>query len=116
MADHLKINEHLTKASHDEAIRETFIGQAHIAGTGPAGTTCRECTYWYVMRAVDLSKEKRPAHPGYFGPKHKAHPLEVKKARCNRPILNKAKKLIPHHAKSCRLFEPEEHPLPARKS
>lgn len=56
-----------------------------------------------------------PADPGYFGKKHNLTPLGLKKAKCNRPIMNKANRLIPHGAKACRLFEPAEHPLPARR-
>lgn len=46
MAAHLSITPHLTAADFDCPISNTFLGQAHIAGTGPQGTTCRECKLW----------------------------------------------------------------------
>lgn len=117
MGEHLLFGENLTKHPHDNAIRETFLGQAHIAGTGPAGTTCRECVFWRKFgkrrtpsgEVVEYVKE-----PAYFGAKHAKTPCELKKQYCTRPILNKAKRMIPHTAKSCRLFEASENP-PAPK-
>ncbi|WP_246591060.1 hypothetical protein [Aminobacter anthyllidis] len=53
--------------------------------------------------------------PAYFGKRHKDAPGELKKQRCTRPILNKANRLIPHHAKSCRLFEQNEQAPVAKK-
>lgn len=113
-------SEHLTEAHFDSPIRQTFLGQAHIAGTGPAGATCRECVFWHCWKSQRKNPDgsprpSRPVPPGYFGKRHEKTPLELKKAYCNRPIANKAKRLIPHHAKACRLFEPEEFPLPAKR-
>lgn len=33
--EHLLFSEHMTAAPYDGPLRETFLGQAHIAGTGP---------------------------------------------------------------------------------
>jgi len=55
-----------------------------------------------------------PRHPGYYGPTHDKTPLEAKKAKCNRPILNKANRLIPHHALACRMFVQDDNHLPAK--
>jgi len=116
--EHLLFGKNLTEAQFDTQIRETFLGQAHIAGTGPTGTTCRECVYW---RKVGRRRDKpggavveyvKPAE--YFGKKHKTAPLALKKQYCTKPILNKAKRMILHSAKSCRLFEPSDNP-PAEK-
>lgn len=118
MAQHLLFSEHMTAKEVHRPIAETFLGQAHIAGTGPEGKTCRECRFWHAWKwrkLVGGGKELIAADPGYFGKKHKLQPLGLKKAKCNRPILNKANRLIPHGAKACRLFEPAEHPLPARR-
>jgi hypothetical protein len=60
--------------------------------------------------------ERYAVPPGYFGAKHKTSPLEIKKAKCCRPIANKANRLIPHCAKACRLFEPADTVLPEKKS
>lgn len=117
--EHLLFGRHMTEAQFDTPIRETYLGQAHIAGTGPQGTTCRECVYW---RKIGRRREKaggpiveyiKPAE--YFGKKHETQALEIKKQYCTRPILNKAKRMIPHAAKSCRLFEPSSNPPPARR-
>lgn len=49
MPDHLEFGRFLTTSETDHAIRRTFLGQAHIAGTGPAGKTCRECAFFGNM-------------------------------------------------------------------
>ena len=119
MAQHLLFSEHLTAKEVHRQIAETYLGQAHIAGTGPEGKTCRECIFWHVWKSRKLAGggiEKVPADPGNFGPRHAKTPCELKKARCNRPILNKANRLIPHSAKACRLFEAAEHVLPAKSA
>lgn len=113
--EHLLFSEHLTSADFDHPIRDTYLGQAHIAGTGPVGKTCRECIHWHQWKFSKAADEFIPAPPGYFSKRHKVHPLEPKKAYCNRPMLNKPKRLIPHTAKACRLFEASEKPMPASK-
>lgn len=117
MGEHLLFSEHLTGAKFDSPIRQTFLGQAHIAGTGPQDKTCRECVFWRTIGhrkegGVWVEYEKAPA---YFGKTHKATPCELKKQRCTRPILNKAKRQIPHYAPSCRLFEQRDESPPAKK-
>lgn len=117
MGEHLLFSEHLTEAKCDSPIRDTFLGQAHIAGTGPKGRTCRECIWWRLIgkrRQAGGGIVEFVKAPAYFGKRHKDAPGELKKQRCTRPILNKANRLIPHHAKSCRLFEASEH-APAAK-
>lgn len=106
--EHLLFSEHMTEATFDSPIRQTFLGQAHIAGTGPEGTTCRECVWWQLIghrRVAGGGHEEVTKPAAYFGKRHKQTPCELKKQRCTKPILNKANRLIPHHAKSCRLFE-----------
>lgn len=118
MAEHLLFSEHMTAKDVHQPIADTFLGQAHIAGTGTEGRTCRECRFWHGWKLRKLlggGVERVPADPGYFGKKHALTPLGLKKAKCNRPILNKANRQIPHHAKACRLFEATEHPLPVRR-
>lgn len=111
MAEHLLFSEGMKATPAHAAIAATFLGQAHIAGTGPQGATCRECTFWCLIKhrkVADGVYEQYTVPPGYFGKKHKTNPSELKKARCTRPILNKANRLIPHHASACRLFELNE--------
>lgn len=114
--DHIENAKGLTSAPHDAAIRATFLGQAHIAGTGPAGKTCRECIFWHAWTRVKVgqSYESQPAPPSHFSFKHDKHPGELKRARCNFPIANKAKRAIPHHANACRKFEASDAPPPAK--
>lgn len=115
MGTHLLFSEHLTPAPYDGPIRETFLGQAHIAGTGPESRTCRECVFWHQWKFCKSKDDYVPCDPGFNGKRHATAPLEPKKAYCNRPILNKAKRLIPHTARACRLFEEAEKPVPARR-
>jgi len=119
MADHLLFSEHMTAKEVHKPIAETYLGQAHIAGTGPEGKTCRECVFWCLKRFRKNpfgGYDEHMIQPGYFSKNHKLHPLEIKKAKCTRPIMNKANRLIPHSAKACRLFEPSDNPSPAKKS
>lgn len=101
MAELLKITPHLTPAAFDSAFAETYLGQAHIAGSGPAGTTCRECRYWYVI------KQGEPTCPGFY-----AATGLLKPGKCHYPMPHKANRLFPHFAKTCRLFTPTENPYP----
>ncbi|WP_421930069.1 hypothetical protein [Nitratireductor rhodophyticola] len=114
--ERLRLSEHMTAAKFDEQVRGTFVGQAHFAGTGPKGKTCRECLHWHKVKRVRIQGTDRfideAAPPGYFSDKHPEKPGELKKARCNRPIMNKAKRQIPHFAMACRLFEPNDNPPP----
>lgn len=114
MPDHIEVTPHLHDAGFEEAIKATFLGQAHIAGTGPKGKTCRECSLWFIMRRPEPEAPPQPAPPGYFGKKSQT-PLELKRARCNQPIPHKANRRVPHHAKACRFFDQAENPPAERK-
>ncbi|NML93763.1 hypothetical protein [Novosphingobium olei] len=102
MADHLEFGAGLTKADYDQPFRDTFLGQAHIAGTGPAGATCRECKFWRVMG------RDGPAIPGHYSRTNKDKAGQLKKAKCIFPIPHKANRMFPHSAKACRMFEQSE--------
>ncbi|UWF67345.1 hypothetical protein [Brucella sp. 1315] len=52
MAEHFNISPHMTAADFDCQVRNTYLGQAHIAGTGPDGTTCRQCRHWGKTKFV----------------------------------------------------------------
>lgn len=115
---HLLFSEHMTSAPYDGPLRETYLGQAHIAGTGPEGTTCRQCKHWCrtaFKKMADGSYQEYVRPAAYFGKRHSETPDALKKQHCTRPILNKAKRLIPHDAKSCRLFEPSDNPPSVRR-
>ena len=119
MSDHLVFSKGMKKAPEHDGVAQTFLGQAHIAGTGPEGRTCRECAFWHHWTRVVDEQTKIidyvPRKVGYYSAKHPERPLELKKGHCNRPILNKAVRLVPHYAQACRLFEPCEQPQPIMK-
>lgn len=100
--------EHLTMPEHVALLRDTALGQAHIAGTGPEGKTCRECAKWFnVNRAGDRVDHMYTA-PG-------EDLVEVRPALCHHPIANKAYRRVPHDAKACRFFKQEDEPPVARR-
>ena len=87
-------------------IMETYKGQAHIAGTGPEGTTCRECAHWGT---------DRPQRYRHFGHrKNCLTPGELKEGQCHRGKAGQIYQLLPHDAKSCLWFEPAKNPPAAR--
>jgi hypothetical protein len=99
----------LHEARFDAALKATHLGQAHIAGTGPEGKTCRECRFFGL-----LNREGEIASPGYYG-KSSEFANCLKQARCHKPIPHKPKRRFPHHALACRLFEQDDSPFPAIK-
>ena len=103
MAENL-FTAHLTMEDHLAPIRETHLGQAHFAGTGPEGKTCRQCFYWQPQR--------RGTTILYEGDGSVMH---LCSGKCCYPILNKADRLIPHEARSCRLFEERIQEIPATR-
>ena len=107
MPDHLEFSKHLTAATFDEKIKNTFLGQVHIAGTGPSGKTCRECFFYqYVHKG-------RVAPYEYYGGGNKETARQLKKCRCTYPMPHKAKRGFPHWAKSCSLFQQSKNPPPS---
>ena len=65
MTGHLDFGKHLKAMPHDAAIRKTYLGQAHIAGTGQEGKTCRECAFW------GLCKKGEIVSPGHYAANNK---------------------------------------------
>lgn len=59
MAQHLLFSEHMTAKEVHLPIAETYLGQAHIAGTGPEGRTCRECRQKKKEQLAELRREAR---------------------------------------------------------
>lgn len=95
-------NLHLTEA--DAPLQATHLGQAHIAGFGPAGKTCRECCH-YGDDAAD--------YPDFYEGSKTGGAL--KPGRCLYPIRGKARRKFPHSAKACRFFEQSDNPPPTAK-
>lgn len=104
----MKITPFMTRATYDDAIEATEIGMAHIAGTGPAGRTCRECIFW---RKYD--KELMT----YVYPEHGSLKSggQIKKAFCQRSGTH-PHRLISHSNFACRLFVASDvEPPPATR-
>jgi hypothetical protein len=92
---------HLTEA--DTRLQSTHLGQAHIAGTGPAGATCRECRF-YAMN--------RKGWPEFYGGGKNG---ALKQAKCGYEIGGKSTRQFPHSARACSFFERNDNPPPAFK-
>ncbi len=107
---HVEVSPKLKEDAAHLAIAATHVGQAHIAGTGPAGRTCEQCAFWHLWKKVKVGDEVRevPADAGRFSARHKDRPGERKDALCNKPILNKARRKIPASAVACRFFDPKQ--------
>lgn len=98
------LTEILTRNEGHAGVERTHMGQAHIAGTGPEGRTCRECKYWYSWDVKE--RPYRPYRGGDDGLMH------LEPSKCRYSILNKAERRVPHHAQACRLFEQNDSPPP----
>lgn len=90
--DHQSRN--LTQFDAQKRVMNTHLGQAHIAGSGPEGTTCRQCRYW------GYHNEEPYKYAGIDG----SEKLYLQGEFCDKPILNKARRLVPHDAASCQFF------------
>ena len=110
MTEHLLLTPHLTPGPADELVTKTYLGQAHFAGTGPEGATCRQCIWWKLLRMKKAKKGREDAPPEFYEPGHHKKDGELRRKKCTRPIHGKAKRLVPHHAEACRLFEPNPNP------
>ncbi len=109
MPDHIVLTPHLTREPKHDALAATFVGQAHIAGTGPTGATCRECRFWHEPRI-----ENRVTAIVWlrFAPSNKKRAGELKRHQCRYRLPNKSRRRIPHDAKACRFFDRNENPPP----
>lgn len=54
---------------HEAGLRMTYLGQAHIAGTGPEGKTCRECRFFGVEKVEN--KHRVLVSPGHYAHSNK---------------------------------------------
>lgn len=115
MGDFIEGTRHLTPLPEHDRLMRTFIGQAHIAGTGPAGKTCRECALWGLKKHTDGQWFITP--PGHFSASSKVCPGALKRGKCNYEIRGKSGRRIPHIAPACRFFQQAENPpLPMKCS
>jgi hypothetical protein len=100
------VPKHRHLSDEERRISETFIGQAHIAGTGPAEKTCRECAFFGVVTdflAIDP--------PGYEGIAAFPEQMRMRSARCHKGLSGQAARNIPPIAKACVYFE-QRSPVP----
>lgn len=98
MAETLDFDKTLCAQPYDAVFASTYRGQAHIAGTGPRGATCRQCAYWGSRNAPQ-------EHPGFYSKNSL-----IKDAYCNYPISGKADRAFPNYASACRFFERADNP------
>ena len=83
----------------ERGMRVTPPGMAHWSGTGPEGTTCRECNFYsYEGRYASNSK------------KHSAGGLKPGRCKKFKQLMNKKGATFAHSKASCRHFE--VHPNP----
>jgi hypothetical protein len=95
---------------HEQAIRNTYIGMAHLAGSGPEGRTCRECIHYGSM-----GKWGDRQGPGYYSESDPLKANQLKQGRCFYAIPHKSPRRFPHDARACRFFEASETPWPLEK-
>lgn len=97
----IKPKSYPTRRSPDGVL--TPAGMAHWAGTGPLGTTCRECRYWAATGK--WTTEAGPAGGG--------NPLP---SRCRRykqlGMVKVSGPPLPHDTPSCKHFEASPKPQP----
>jgi hypothetical protein len=94
----LPMAPHMTFDAMDSLARITFCGQAHFAGTGPPGRTCRECEHW-------------------LGGGYHHHPSGIrtlKPAPCGRfaDLMNHPGSPVPQEALACKYYEAADRPPP----
>lgn len=79
----------------------THVGQAHFAGSGPMGRTCRECVNWVWSSKVDGWSK-------FDGPRP---------ARCAKykGLMREWGRKVPHGAYSCKYFELRDSEVPLVK-
>lgn len=99
--------KHMTLPEASNRIKNTHIGQAHIAGTGPSGTTCRSCRMWANLAIGGTVMEYK-----YSGDGTGDGDMLLQPSMCNKPIANKANKRVPHNAAACLFYDENKSPPP----
>ena len=85
MAAHVPVDRHLHAAGFEDRYAKTYLGQAHLAGTGPHGTACRTCRHW--QRDED-----------------DFDPAKAREAYCEYPLPGKRRRLVPAAAGACSFY------------
>lgn len=97
MATKVYVDDRLKNEPKHDALAETYVGQAHIAGTGPKGKLCHECAYW--------GKNEAQSYERYGYRADCKNPGRLKDGQCHKVFPQKVYQLFPADAKSCMFFE-----------
>lgn len=94
-------------SSFESAYRKTPPGMAHLAGSGPAGRVCRECTRFYFEKGK----------PEYWAASNKVCGNTLKPARCSkfREMTKVKGAKFPAETPACKYFEQSDSPPSATK-
>lgn len=96
----LEDDDHLTQEPSHERFKDSYVGMAHIAGTGPDGTHCHMCQHY----GDDLGNPV-----GRFGFRSGTlRPGAKKHGYCHRLVDGKVFQKFTGMAKSCSLYDPSE--------
>jgi len=107
MANLIHVSPGINRVGQEEFARQlarTFVGMAHLAGTGPSGTTCRECAHWL--------------HRSSWAKADFEHQGAPKPAPCRRyqQLTHRTRsERVPHCAQACQHFELSDNPQPLRQ-
>lgn len=93
---------------------DTRPGMAHFAGTGPIGTTCRQCRFWAGNSVehhgmLQASTTRRWWKDG--GP-HPQACWKYRRLRRAQDMHEERSRRIAHHTPSCSHFEPADNAQP----
>lgn len=101
----LDIDHRLTRDPTSDRAAATHAGQAHFAGTGPQGRTCRECKFWITVSAG-------VSHAYYAGAARHGRTLKPHPCKLFRKFTGKPGTPVPYNAGACKYFEPSDNPPP----
>lgn len=87
----------------DNMRARTRLGQAHFAGSGPPGKTCRECAYFGVSGYSESTRILKD------GPCKKFVEISHETQRSGKAPT------FPHTALACKYFKAAEVPAPIKK-
>lgn len=87
--------------------RRTQPGMAHFAGTGPQGSTCRECLFWTGCGVDSGYYAKNGKHSGGLKPRSCQKHRDLMRGDIGSPIL--------HDTASCKYFSESVAPPPIRE-
>lgn len=105
--DTINLTEGLFRDGQEEFARlavKTYVGMAHLAGSGPAGMTCRECAFW---------KHRGTWAKADFVSQGEPHPAVCQRYKAF--TFKRRGYAVPHDALACRHLELAENSQPLRR-